>query len=79
MDPIPAQHNECETFHWATLAYALDDIVTDFQDNSELKSVVISQRCCCLGVTVERPRVQIRRIFDLLSLHFSYFVWKTVL
>jgi|LakMenE01Jun11ns_1017448.scaffolds.fasta_scaffold7850286_1 hypothetical protein len=59
MDPIPPQHNECETFHWATLAYALDDIVTDFQDNSELKSVVISQRCCFLGVTVERPRVQI--------------------
>jgi hypothetical protein len=40
-DSIPAQHNECETFHWASLAHALDDIVTDIQDNSELKSVMI--------------------------------------
>jgi hypothetical protein len=30
MDPIPPQHNECETFHWASLAHASDDIVTDF-------------------------------------------------
>jgi len=86
-DPIPPQHNECETFHWASLAYALDDIVTDFWDASELKSVMISelksvmisQRCCCLGVAVDRPCAQIQRIFEFLSLHFSYFVWKTVL
>jgi len=30
MFPIPQYHNECDTFHWARLAHALDDIVTDF-------------------------------------------------
>jgi hypothetical protein len=54
------------------LAHALDDIVTDIQDNSELKSVMIEQRCCSLGVTVDRPCVQIGRIFEFQPLHFSY-------
>jgi hypothetical protein len=61
------------------LAHAVDDIVTDFWDDSELKSVMISQRCRWLGVSVEPPCVQIQRIFEFLPLHFSYFVVKMVL
>ena len=65
------QHDGCEILHWTTFARVFAAPRSYWYQFSELKSVMNSQRCRCLGVGVECACVRIRRIFGFQPPEFS--------